>query len=104
MIDITKENWDSEVIKSDVPVLVDFWATWCEPCKAMHKSLEEMEKEFGGKVKIVKVNVADNDELIQEYGVRSVPFFVIMKGGKKREQLLGMMNKAILTRKINEIL
>ena len=92
----TKENFNDEVIKSDVPVLVDFYADWCGPCKMMMPVVEELAKTYDGKAKVGKVNVDEQGELAEEFGVMSIPAFVVIKNGKVVDQALGAMAKAKL--------
>ncbi len=82
------------------PVLVDFWAPWCGPCKAIAPILEELATEFAGKLTIAKVNVDDNGELAAEFGVRAIPTLLLFKGGAVAEQFVGMMDKATLKAKL----
>ena len=92
----TKENFNDEVIKSDVPVLVDFYADWCGPCKMMMPVVEELANAYEGKAKVGKVNVDEQGELAEEFGVMSIPAFVVIKNGKVVDQALGAMAKARL--------
>ena len=92
----TKENFNDEVIKSDVPVLVDFYADWCGPCKMMMPVVEELAKTYEGKAKVGKVNVDEQGELAEEFGVMSIPSFMVIKNGKVVDQALGAMAKARL--------
>ena len=93
-ITITKENFEAEVLKSDVPVLLDFWATWCGPCMMLGPVLEEIAKENVSKLKVGKVNVDDEMELAMQFGVTSIPLMVLMKDGKVANKALGYMPKA----------
>ena len=95
------ENWASEVTGSAIPVLVDFWAEWCGPCRAMNPVLEALATELAGKLKIVKVNVDQNQNLAMEFGVRSIPTLLIFKGGTVKEQMVGATSKANLQAKIS---
>jgi len=85
----TDDNFDKDVLKSDTPVLVDFWAEWCGPCKALAPKLEEIATEYSGKVKIVKVNVDENQGAPATYGVRGIPTMILFKNGKQVEQIVG---------------
>ena len=93
-ITITKENFEAEVLKSDVPVLLDFWAPWCGPCMMLGPVLEEIAKENDSKLKVGKVNVDDEMALAMQFGVTSIPLLVLMKGGKIANKALGYMPKA----------
>jgi thioredoxin 1 len=104
VLNLGKEDFAKEVLESDKPVLVDFWAEWCMPCKMMAPVLEEVAASLEDKVKVVKVNVAENEELASEYNVQSIPDLRIFKNGKIVEELVGMQSKASLEKKIEEIL
>jgi thioredoxin 1 len=104
VLNLGKEDFVKEVLESDKPVLVDFWAEWCMPCKMMAPVLEEVAASLEDKVKVVKVNVAENEELASEYNVQSIPDLRIFKNGKIVEELVGMQSKASLEKKIEEIL
>jgi thioredoxin 1 len=104
VIYINDENWHPEVLKSDIPVLVDFWAEWCGPCKAIAPILDELADELVGKLKIAKVNVDDNQKLAGDFGVRSIPTLLILKGGVVQEQVVGALSKVDLQAKLDAYL
>lgn len=81
IVDVNSANWDREVVQSALPVLVDFWAPWCNPCKALMPTLEALAAEYAGLVKVVKVNCDDDKEISGRFGVRSIPHLVLLKGG-----------------------
>lgn len=103
-VTITDENFENEVIKSDVPVLIDFWATWCGPCKAIAPIVEDLANEYNGKVKIGKVDVDDNQQTAIKYGVRSIPTLLIFKDGKVSNSIVGAVPKAQIVQKLNAAL
>ncbi|MBK8252695.1 MAG: thioredoxin [Polyangiaceae bacterium] len=88
-----QSNFESEVLKSDVPVLVDFTATWCGPCKALAPIVEKLADEFQGKVKVGKLDIDDSPDITAKYGVRSVPTVIVFKGGAKAGQHVGLTNR-----------
>lgn len=92
-ITLTKDNFDAEVINSDIPVLVDFWAVWCGPCQMVAPTIEELAKEYEGKVKVGKVNVDEQPELAQKYGIMSIPTMIYFKDGQVAEQTVGVQSK-----------
>ena len=91
---ITDATFQSEVLNSNIPVLIDFWAEWCAPCRALSPTLEEVAREYDGKVKIVKMNVDENSEIPSQFGVRSIPMLMLFKGGQQVDQALGNMPKS----------
>jgi len=92
-VTITDANFESEVIKSNIPVLIDFWATWCGPCKAIAPIVEDLAKEYDGKIKIGKVDVDDNQQTAIKYGVRSIPTLLLFKEGKVNDMIVGAVPK-----------
>ena len=103
-LQINTDSFESEVLKSDVPVLLDFWAEWCGPCKMMGPIVDELADEMGDKIKVGKINVDDSQEIASQYGIMSIPTFIIFKSGEKVEQLTGAMAKEGLIDKIKTYL
>src|SRR5436309_11286136 len=93
VVTLSNENFDQEVNKSPTPVLVDFWAEWCGPCKMIAPVLDEIAEERAGKLKIGKVNVDENQELASKFGIRAIPTLLLFKGGQIKEQIVGMSGK-----------
>jgi thioredoxin 1 len=103
-MNVTEENFDGVIQESDVPVLVDFWAEWCGPCKLLAPILDELDAEYSGKIKIAKVNVDQQANLAARYGIRSIPTIIIFKGGEVAEQMVGMQAKEALKAKLDSLL
>ena len=101
---ITKENFEQEVLQSEVPVLLDFWAPWCGPCKMLGPVLEELAGEYEGKANIVKVNVDEVSELASEYGVMSIPNMFFIKNGEVVKQVVGYQPKAALKQVLDSLI
>ena len=100
-IELTDDNFEEEVENSDQPVLVDFWAEWCGPCKMIGPVVEEIAKEYDGKAKIGKVNVDENPNTSMKFGVRSIPTLLIFKDGEVADQVVGAVPKNQLTKKLD---
>ncbi len=92
-ITITNDNFDAEVMKSDKPVLIDFWGPWCGPCKIVGPTVDEIAKEYEGRAKVGKVNVDEHQELSGKFGVMSIPTFMVFKGGQVVSQFVGAQSK-----------
>jgi thioredoxin 1 len=101
---VNDKNFGQEVLNSDLPVLVDFWAAWCGPCRAISPLVEELAKEFSGKVKVTKLNVDENPAIPSQYGVRGIPTLILFKGGKILDQIVGAVPKAKLVAMIEKAL
>ncbi len=101
--EVTDVSFDSEVLKSDVPVLIDLWAPWCGPCKAISPVVEELAKEYSGRLKVVKMNVDDNPQTPSRYGVRSIPNLILFKNGQVHDQIVGAVPKAHLVKAIDQV-
>ncbi|MFA6422805.1 MAG: thioredoxin [Candidatus Buchananbacteria bacterium] len=104
--EVTKNNFTAEVLNSDLPVLVDFWATWCMPCQMMAPVLDELAGEMAGKLKVVKVNTEDgpNQDLAMEYQIQSIPNMKLFKGGKIIGEFIGLRNKETLKGEIEGLI
>jgi len=94
IINVTDSTFETLVLKSDMPALVDFWASWCAPCRAIAPIVDEMAQEYTGKLRVVKVNVDDNPATPGKYGVRGIPTLILFKGGKVVDQLVGAVPKS----------
>ena len=97
---ITESNFEDEVLRSSLPVLADFWATWCGPCKMISPIIDQISKEFEGKAKVVKIDVDACPNLAQRYGVRSIPTLLFMKGGAVVETIVGATSKDIIVSRL----
>lgn len=100
MQSVGKDTWQSEVLDSTVPVLVDFWAEWCGPCKALAPVLEEVSNDIGSRAKIVKVNIDEHPELAGQFGIRSIPTLLVFKEGQVKDQMVGLMPKPQIQAKL----
>jgi len=103
-ITVTDANFEKEVIKSDIPVLVDFWAEWCMPCKMVTPILKEIAEEMEGKIKIAKLNVDNSPQSAGQYGIRSIPSLLIFKSGSVVEQMIGTLPKKTIQQKIDNVI
>ena len=100
VINLSLENFKQEIMEGEVPVLVDFWASWCGPCKMMGPVVDKIAEEIGEKVKVCKVNIDENQELAVEYNVMSIPTFIVFKNGKEINRAIGVMAKEELEKLI----
>ncbi len=100
---ISDDNFEAEVLSSEIPVLVDFWATWCGPCKAIAPMIDELAAEYSGKLKIGKVNVDENPKTPGKYGVRGIPTLILFKGGEIVEQVTGAVPKSQIEELVKKV-
>ena len=102
--EVSDGSFDQEVLQSAVPVLIDFWAPWCGPCKAISPVVEELAGEYQGRLKVVKMNVDDNPQTPSRYGVRGIPNLILFKGGQVADQIIGAVPKGHLVKAIDRTL
>ncbi|MGB3138633.1 MAG: thioredoxin [Nodosilinea sp.] len=101
---ITQDTFQSEVLQSDVPVLVDFWAPWCGPCRMVSSVVNEVAQQYAGQLKVVKVNTDEQPDLASHYGIRSIPTLIVFMGGEQMEQVVGAVSKTMLTKAVEPFL
>jgi thioredoxin 1 len=104
VFEIDDDSFEADVLKSDMPVLVDFWAPWCGPCKAIGPTIEQLAKDFGGQIKFMKCNVDDNPITPTKYGIRAIPTLIFFKDGEVVDQITGMVAKAKLEDAITKVI
>jgi thioredoxin 1 len=102
--EVTDENFKTEIIDAAVPVLVDFWASWCGPCRAIAPVVEELAAQYEGRVKIGKLNVDENPKTPGQYGIRAIPTLILFKGGTVAEQITGAVSKSTLENAIKKVI
>ncbi|MCB9210870.1 MAG: thioredoxin [Ignavibacteriales bacterium] len=102
-ITFTDDNFETEVINSDIPVLIDFWAAWCGPCKMIAPIVEELASEYEGKVKVGKLDVDVNQQTAIKYGVRSIPTVLLIKNGEVKDTIIGAVPKSVFVDKLNAV-
>jgi thioredoxin 1 len=104
MVEVTDQSFEEDVLKSNVPVLVDFWAEWCAPCKVLIPTVEKVAGEYEGKAKIVKMNIDDNNQVPQRYGIKSIPTLILFKDGSEADRTIGITSKDNIARMIDRAL
>ena len=104
IVKLNKANFEQEVLKSPLPVVVDFWAEWCGPCKQVAPVLDELATEYDNRVRIGKVNIDEDQELASDYGVRAIPTFLLFKGGEVAGQIVGMVSKRDLKAQFDKLI
>ena len=102
IMEVSDGNFEQEVLQSDVPVLVDFWAPWCGPCRAIAPLIDELSGDYTGKLKVAKCNVDENPKIPSRYGIRAIPTLIIFKGGNVSEQITGAVAKSQITAAIDK--
>lgn len=103
IVQVSDDTFETEVLKSPVPVLIDFWAPWCGPCRAIAPIVDQLADEYAGKLKIVKMNVDDNPRTPANYGVRGIPNLILFKDGQVQQQIVGAVPKANLVKAISTV-
>jgi thioredoxin 1 len=101
---VSTQTWEQEILNSTQPVLVDFWATWCAPCRALAPTIDALATQFAGKVKVAKLDVDENPDVAARFGVQSIPTLLVFKGGRVVEQRIGALPKSELERLLNGLL
>lgn len=102
-LEVKDSDFETQVIDSQVPVLVDFWASWCMPCRMLGPVVDQVAEEFAGKAKVVKVNVDENPQAAARYGVRGIPTLLFFKGGEVRDRTVGVQPKAVIAQKLTAL-
>ena len=97
VVEVTDASFEDEVLKSDIPVLIDFWAEWCGPCKVLGPIIDEVSKDYEGRIKFAKLNIDENPNNTQKFGIRGIPTLIIFKNGDKEETSVGVLSKSELT-------
>ncbi|MCA1905979.1 MAG: thioredoxin [Desulfarculus sp.] len=104
VLQVTDDTFEAEVLKSDLPVLVDFWASWCGPCRAIAPVVEELSEQYLGKVKVAKLNVDESPKTPGQYGIRAIPTLIMFKGGQVADQITGAVSKSHIEQALGKLL
>src|SRR5262245_39023688 len=96
ILEVTDSNFENDVLKSEKPVLVDFWAEWCGPCRAIAPTVEAVAEQYNGSLRVGKMNVDFNQNVPMQYGIRGIPTLILFKGGREVERIVGMVNKSVI--------
>ncbi len=104
MIEINESNFEKEVLQSEQPVVIDLWAAWCSPCRALTPIMEELASDFTGKAKVVKLNVDENPTIAAKYSIMSIPTILFFKNGNVEAQIVGLVPKEKIANKLNDLL
>jgi len=104
MQEVTDQSFEKDVLNSEVPVLVDFWAEWCGPCKMLAPTVEKVANEYEGKAKVVKLNIDDNNQVAQRYGIKGIPTLILFKNGSEADRTVGLTSKDNIARMIDRVL
>jgi thioredoxin 1 len=102
--EVTDQSFEQDVLKSEQPVLVDFWAEWCHPCKMLAPTVEKVAQEYEGKAKVVKLNVDDSNQVAQRYGIKGIPTLILFKGGAEADRVVGVTTRDNIARMIDRAL
>ena len=103
-LQVSDASFEEEILKSDIPALVDFWAAWCGPCRAIAPVVEELARDYQGKVKVAKMNVDENAKTPAKYGIRAIPTLIILKGGQVVEQITGAVSRSMIENALKKAL
>jgi len=104
VVTLEDSTFDAEVLKSDLPVLVDFWAVWCGPCKAIAPAVEELAREYKGKLKVAKLDIDSHQQVPQKFGIRSIPTLLIFKGGRVVDTIVGAVPRSKLVESVKKVI
>ncbi len=104
MIEVNQETFENEVLKSEIPVLVDFWAPWCGPCKAISPAVEDIAREYEGKLKVCKLNIDSSPNIANQYSIMSIPTLLLFKNGNVETQIIGLAGKDKIVRKFSHLI